>query len=79
MGGQVFSAGHSDARVVVHRAVLDASGRPCRRVEILGLEVGWAYSADDVKMIMARCEMDPADIDRPGVVEWRGDGPYLWG
>jgi hypothetical protein len=78
MSGQVFAAGHGGARVIVHRAVSDGAGRPYRRVDIIDLEVGRAYSPDDVKTIMAQCGMDPEDFYKPGVVEWRGDGPDVW-
>ncbi|MBF9066680.1 hypothetical protein [Streptacidiphilus fuscans] len=74
----VFRAGHSDARMVVHRVNVDAAGVPYRRVELLGMEVGRAYSLDDVKAIMVRCGMDPAAFDQHDVVEWLGDGPGVW-
>jgi hypothetical protein len=78
MSGEVFAAGQGSARVTVHRAVPDAAGRPYRRVDILDLEVGRAYSSDDVKTIMVQCGMNPDEFDRPGVVDWRGDGPGIW-
>ncbi|WP_042429066.1 hypothetical protein [Streptacidiphilus anmyonensis] len=79
MGSPYFlRAGHSDARVVVHRVAVDAAGVPYRRVDMLGLEVGRAYSTEDVKAIMVRCGMPPEAFDQPAVVEWLGDGPDVW-
>ncbi|WP_052443144.1 hypothetical protein [Streptacidiphilus neutrinimicus] len=79
MSGSVFSAGAGGARIIVHRPAVDAAGQPFRRVDLFDLEVGRAYSPDDVKAIMAQCGVDPAEFDRPGVVDWRGGGPEAWG
>jgi hypothetical protein len=74
----IFASGHDDARIVVHRPRPDAAGRRSRKVDFLGLEVGHAYDLQDVKTFMARCGMDPALVDQPGVIEWLGGGQDVW-
>ncbi|SEL31325.1 hypothetical protein [Streptacidiphilus jiangxiensis] len=74
----IFAAGQNDSRVVVHRPHTDAAGQHYRQVDFFGLEVGRAYSAEDVKAFMVRCAMDPDLFEQPGVVEWFGGGPEVW-
>jgi hypothetical protein len=78
MSGQSFSARRGGARVVAHRPATDAAGQTYRRIDIFDVEVGRAYSPDDVKAIMARCRMAPGEFDQPGVVDWRGGDADTW-
>ncbi|RAG81302.1 hypothetical protein DN069_33460 [Streptacidiphilus pinicola] len=74
----IFSAGRNDSHITVHRPHTDAAGQHYRRVDFFGLEVGRAYTREDVKTFMVQCALDPALLDQPGVVEWFGGGPDVW-
>ncbi|MEY9962396.1 hypothetical protein ABIA33_000422 [Streptacidiphilus sp. MAP12-16] len=62
--------------VVVH-PVVDAIP-PFRRVEILGTQVGKAYSLADVSEFCRRAGLEDGDAYDPGQVSWRGGGPDVW-
>jgi hypothetical protein len=64
------------ARVVVH-PVVDAM-RPFRRVDILGTQVGKAYSLDDVAVFCRRAGLEDLDPAADGSVQWIGGGPHQW-
>ena len=63
------------AHVVVH-PVVDAV-RPFRRVEILGTQVGKAYSLVDVAEFCRRAGLEGVAVEVDGSVQWIG-GPHEW-
>ncbi|MEY9968747.1 hypothetical protein ABIA33_006834 [Streptacidiphilus sp. MAP12-16] len=67
---------HHHAHVVVH-PVVDASP-PFRRVEILGTQVGKAYSLVDVVEFCRRAGIEDLDVETSGNVLWIGGGPHQW-
>jgi hypothetical protein len=66
------------AHVVVHSVDLEPTGKPFRRVDILGQTVGHAYKPGDVAEFMRRAGLDTALYTDPGIVEWRGGGSDVW-
>jgi hypothetical protein len=64
--------------VVVQPVDVEPSGRPFRRVDVLGQAVGHAYTRADVAEFMRRAGLDTALLDEPATVEWRGGGPEEW-
>lgn len=64
------------AHVVVH-PVVDATP-PFRRVDILGTQVGKAYSLADVAEFCRRAGLEDVDLEVDGSVQWIGGGPHQW-
>ena len=64
------------AHVVVH-PVADTDP-PSRRVEILGAQVGKAYSLADVVEFCRRAGLAEIDLRVRGSVQWIGGGPDDW-
>lgn len=64
------------AHVVVHPVVEGI--RPFRRVDILGTQVGKAYSLADVAEFCRRAGLEVLDVEDPDFVERQGDGPHAW-
>ena len=62
---------------VVLRPVVDAV-RPFRRVEILGMQVGKAYSLADVAGFCRHAGLEGVDVEVDGSVQWIGGGPHEW-
>ncbi|MFG2228065.1 hypothetical protein [Streptomyces sp. NPDC048644] len=52
-----------------------------RRVRAGGTILGLAYSARDLEEFLRRAGLDPDDLqlDDPGLIDWRGGGPEVWG
>jgi hypothetical protein len=66
------------AHVVVHPVNHDIVGRPFRRVDILGRDVGHAFDPADVAAFMRRAGLDTSSVYDPDTVEWEGDGSDVW-
>lgn len=51
-----------------------------RQVTIHGEPAGTAYSLFDVLDLVHRADLPAEDraVDDPGLIEWRGGGPYDW-
>jgi hypothetical protein len=64
--------------VVVH-PVSAGVPRPYRRVDILGAQVGKAYSVSDVAEFMRRAGLDADGVTDPGLVQWQGGDVEVWG
>ncbi|MGW2708668.1 hypothetical protein ACWC4J_06700 [Streptomyces sp. NPDC001356] len=53
-----------------------------RRVRVDGEILGLAYSLVDVAEFLRRAGLDgiePEDVVRSELIEWRGGGPLVWG
>jgi hypothetical protein len=64
------------AHVVVHPVV--EAVRPFRRVDILGTQVGKAYSLADVAEFCRRAGLEDIDVEADDSVQWIGGGPHQW-
>ncbi|MEU2510542.1 hypothetical protein [Streptomyces syringium] len=65
------------ARVAVHPPSPTGGRRVTVGAEILGV----AYGIADLLEFLRRAGMDPDDVrlDDPGLIDWRGGGPDVWG
>ncbi|WP_243274271.1 hypothetical protein SALCHL_000492 [Streptomyces albus subsp. chlorinus] len=65
------------APIVVHAP--DEEGG--RRVRASDTILGRAFSTTDLLEFLRRAGLDPDDtaLDDPGLIEWRGGGPDVWG
>jgi hypothetical protein len=66
------------ANVVVHPVDHDIVGRPFRRVNILGRDVGHAFDPLDVTAFMRLAGLDSTLVHDPHMVQWQGDSPDVW-
>ncbi|MEY9873103.1 hypothetical protein ABH931_002584 [Streptacidiphilus sp. MAP12-33] len=69
---------HHHAHVVVHPVTSDGVGRQFRRVDILGTQVGKAYTLQDVTEFCRRAGLDTLDFEAYDLVQWIGGGPDVW-
>lgn len=75
---QSFDASIHSAHVVVHPVVSENVERPFRRVDMLGTQVGKAFTAADVVEFMRRAGLENVDVDDPEIVRWEGGGSDVW-